>query len=80
MKAEKQIVWVKGLWRIEGGDQADIFNLVQNSQNIVVHLLLKVDKQQWWRIAQVSKRQAGEYGLHVRNLSGLRHSDTPRAQ
>ena len=47
-KREKQIVWVtvqyKGLGRIGGADQADIFNLTQNSQNTVVHLL-KVDEE-----------------------------------
>ena len=29
--------WVKGLRRIGGGDQADIVNLIQNSQNTSVH-------------------------------------------
>ena len=46
----------------------DIFNLTQNnSQNIGVHLLLKVDEEQW-RIARGSKRQTGGYGPHARNL------------
>ena len=63
MKAGEANVWVKGLRRIGGGDQADIFNLIQNSQNTVAHL--KVDEEQW-RAAQGSKRQAGGYGPHVR--------------
>ena len=71
------IVQYKGLRRIGGDDQADIFNLIQNTQNTSVHL--KVDEEQW-RITPGSKRQAGGYGPHVRNLSGLRHPDTPYAQ
>ena len=71
-----QCLGFKGLSRIGGGDQADIFNLIQNSQNTVVHLLLKVDEERW-RVAQGSKRQVIGYDPHVRNLSGLRHN-TPR--
>ena len=43
-KVQRQSGWVKGLRRIGGGDQADIFNLTQNNQNTVVHL--KVEKDQ----------------------------------
>ena len=73
------IQYNKGLRRTEGGDQADIFNLIQNSQNTSsssVHLKVLIDEEQW-RIAQGSKGQAGGCGTHVRNLSGLRHPDTP---
>ena len=65
------------VWRGSGGDQADVFNLIQNSQNTSVHL--NVAEEQW-RIAGESKRQAGGYGPHARNLSGLRHSDATHAQ
>ena len=34
---EQQSVWVKGLRRIGGGDQGDIFNFIQISQNTSVH-------------------------------------------
>ena len=57
--------------RIGGGDQADIFNLVQNSQNISVRL--KVDEEQWM-IARRSKRQAVGSGALARYLSRLRHT------
>ena len=38
----RQSAWVRGYRRIGGGDQADISNLIQNSQNTSVHL--KVDE------------------------------------
>ena len=56
----------KVLRSIGGGDRADIFNLIQNSQNTSVHL--KVDQGQW-RIARGSKRQAGGSGPLARYLS-----------
>ena len=63
--------------RIGGGDLADIFNLTQNSQMSSIDL--KADEKQW-RIAQGSKRKASGYDPHVRNLSGLRHPDTPHSE
>ena len=44
-----------------------------------VFTCLKVDQEQW-RIAQGSKGQAGGYGPHAHNLSGLRHLEAPHAQ
>ena len=77
-KREKQNVRVKGFGRIGRGDQAYIFNLIKNnSLNNAVHL--KVDGERW-RIARGSKRQAGRYAPHARNLSGLRYPDAPYAQ
>ena len=64
----------KGLRRIGGGDQAEIFNLIQNSQNTSVHLI--AEKEQC-RIARGSKRQAGGSGPLAHHLSRLRHTDAP---
>ena len=61
----------KGLRRIGGGDQADIFNFIQNSQNTSVRL--KVDGEQWM-IARGRKRQAVGSGALARYLSRLRHT------
>ena len=77
-KREKQNVWVKDLGRIGGDDQAYIFNLIKNnSLNNVDHLKVEGER---WRIARRSKRQAGRYAPHARNLSGLRYPDAPYAQ
>ncbi|CAN0391187.1 unnamed protein product, partial [Ascophyllum nodosum] len=54
--------------RIGGGDQAE---------NTGVHQ--KVDEEHW-NITQGSKRQAGGYEPHTRNLSGLQHLDAPHEQ
>ena len=57
--------------RIETGTEkttiVDMFDKTQAVRNTGIHLLLKVDKDQW-RIAQGSKRQASGYSPHVRNL------------
>ena len=68
------IIQYKGLRRIGGGDQADIFNLIQNSQNTSVHL--KVDEEQW-RIRRGSKRQAGGFGPLAHHMSGPRRTYAP---
>ena len=52
----------KGLRRIGGGDQADIFNLIQNTTaKSPVEECSHESKsrvQQWWRIARGSKMRA----------------------
>ena len=69
--------------RIETGTErttiVDVFDIIQTERDTGTHLKVLLDKEQW-RVAPGSKRQAGGYGPHVRNLSGLRHPDTPHAQ
>ena len=58
----------------EDHDDVDIFNIIQNVQDTVIHL--EVDEQQL-EITQGSKRQAERTGFLAQYLSGLRHADAP---
>ena len=58
----------------EDHDDVDIFNIIQNVQDTVIHL--EVDEQQL-EITQGSKRQAERTGFLAQYLSGLRHTDAP---
>ena len=57
----------------EDPDDVDIFNIIQNVQDTVIHL--EVDEEQW-EITQGSKRQA-KWVWSPRTMSGLRLPDTP---
>ena len=72
------IQYVFGL-RIEKGTEmptiiVDSFDTVQTVRNTSIHL--RVDEEQW-RIARVSKRQAGGFGTLTYYLSRLHHTDAP---
>ena len=78
------IVQYKGFRRIGGGDQADIFNLIQDSQNTVVRLKVLLDEEQW-RVARGSKRGKRVGMIPTRTTCqgygyGNRHTDAPHAQ
>ena len=56
----------------EDDHDVDIFNIIQNVQDPVIHL--EVDEEQW-EITQGRKRQAERSGFLAQYLSGLRHTD-----
>ena len=64
---------VKGLRKTGGGDQADIFNLIQNNSQITSGHI-RVDKA-LWKIARGSEKQAGGSVPFAHYMSGLWHTD-----